>query len=507
MRQLGPAIIAPLTAFRMAYLPLLTVYLASGAIGIVAVADAFWVKQSLTLTPAELASLAVWLQLPWTAKMVVAEMVDGVALVGSHRRAWVLLGAGLIALGLVLMAGAAVGHVTFTAPERIYVASELLIVVGAVIQEVVVDAMSAEVVPRVGPDGAPRPAQEIDHELATVQVLARLVYSVGAFAVAWLAGVLAESLSYATVFLIGLVVPALSMAGVLFVRVDDRGASRPIDWRILGGGLALVSAAALVGLSGFRFAEETVFLVAMGVVVVMLRRVMAPVDPAFVARIWAVAVVIFAFRATPGLGDGYRWFTIDTLGFDERFFGVLQLTGTGVGLAAMWMLTKFIVGRAVRTVVLYLSLIAAVLWLPSLILVNGLHHWTEPTLGLGPRGIALIDEAAQSPIALVATVPLLTLIAVHAPARQRATAFALTASLMSLAIVAGQLVTKHLNLAFGIDRGAYDALPGMVAMVVVLSLAMPISALAVLWRRLEQMPTIGYRAPHPPLDGEGGIER
>jgi membrane carboxypeptidase/penicillin-binding protein len=66
-------LLAPIRAFRLAYLPLLTIYLASGALGIVAVADAFWVKQSLTLTPAELASLAVWLQLPWTAKMVVSE--------------------------------------------------------------------------------------------------------------------------------------------------------------------------------------------------------------------------------------------------------------------------------------------------------------------------------------------------------------------------------------------------------------------------------------------------
>ena len=71
----GP-VLAPIRAFRLAYLPLLTIYLASGALGIIAVADTFWVKQSLTLTPAELASLAVWLQLPWTAKMVLSEFVD-----------------------------------------------------------------------------------------------------------------------------------------------------------------------------------------------------------------------------------------------------------------------------------------------------------------------------------------------------------------------------------------------------------------------------------------------
>ena len=80
--------LAPIRAFRIAYLPLLSVYLASGALGIIAVADSFWVKQSLTLSPAELASLAVWLQLPWSAKMVVSEFVDALPLFGSQRRAY-----------------------------------------------------------------------------------------------------------------------------------------------------------------------------------------------------------------------------------------------------------------------------------------------------------------------------------------------------------------------------------------------------------------------------------
>lgn len=476
--------VAPLKAFRVAYLPLLTVYLASGAIGLVAVADGFWVKKSLTLTPAELASLAVWLQLPWTAKMIVAEIVDGVGMFGSHRRAWVLLGAMLIAIGLLLLAGAASGRIAFMAPERIYIIAQLTIVLGSVIQEVVVDAMSAEVVPRVADDGSPRQAPEIDNELATVQVLARLVYSLGAFAVAWMSGLLAELLPYATVFLLGLAVPVLSVLGVVFVRVSDHGAGRPIDWGILGGGLALVAGITMIGLSGFRFAEETIFVAAMAVVVVLLRRVLAPVDPNIVRQIAAAAIVIFTFRATPLNGDGYRWYTIDTLGFDERFFGVLQLTGTGVGLVAMWLLTGFIVGRAIRVVMLTLSAIAAVLCLPSLILANGLHVWTEAAFGIGARSIALIDEASQTPIALVASVPLLTLIAIHAPVRQRATAFALTASLMSLAIVAGQLVTKHLNLAFAVDRGSYEQLPGLVASVVVLTLVPPLVALALMWGRL-----------------------
>ena len=149
--------LAPVRAFRLAYLPLLTVYLASGALGLIAVADSFWVKKSLTLTPADLASLAVWLQLPWTAKMVFSELVDSLPILGSQRRSYTFIGAGLIASGLLVLAGAAGGWITFAGPERLYVLAQLLVVIGSVIQEVVADAMSPEVVARTNADGTPRP--------------------------------------------------------------------------------------------------------------------------------------------------------------------------------------------------------------------------------------------------------------------------------------------------------------------------------------------------------------
>ncbi len=365
----GP-VLAPIRAFRLAYLPLLTVYLASGALGIIAVADSFWVKKSLTLSPADLASLAVWLQLPWTAKMVFSELVDSLPILGSQRRSYTFIGAGLIAAGLVVLAGAAGGWITFARPERLYVLAQLLVVIGSVIQEVVADAMSPEVVARVNADGSPRPQAEISRDLAMVEVLARLTYSIGAFAVGWLAGLLAKHFSYETVFLMGLVVPALSVSGGLLVRLGP-SRRRAIDWRIFGGGILFAAAATLLGLSAFRFAQEIVFLLSLTVICLMLRRVMGRLDPDIRRRIALAAIMIFAFRAVPMLGEGYRWFAMDKLGFDEAFFGVLQLTGTGVGLAAMWLLTDAVVRRPPRTIVLWLTFLAALLFLPSLLLANG----------------------------------------------------------------------------------------------------------------------------------------
>ncbi|HRD77633.1 MAG TPA: hypothetical protein PK264_17140, partial [Hyphomicrobiaceae bacterium] len=394
IERAADSVLAPARAFRLAYLPLLMVYFASGALGIIAVADSFWVKKSLTLTPADLASLAVWLQLPWSIKMVVSEVVDCVAIMGSRRRVYILLGAGLIASGLLLLAAAASGAVTAIPPERAYVIAQLLVVAGGIIQEVVADALSAEVVARVRPDGAPRSPADVDSDLAMVQVLSRLTYSIGAFLVGFLAGRLAESLPYHVVFLIGLAVPAISILGALVVSLPNVLAAahaRRIDWRILGGGLAFAVIAVALGLSEMPFGQEALFLIALGVILAMARLAMAELDPAIARRIAAAAAMIFAFRAAPTLGDGYRWFLIDRHGFDERFFGVLQVTGTGIGLGAMWLLTDTVMRRTVTVVLLALTIVAAILWLPSLLLVSGGHRWTYDMFGLGPRGIALFD--------------------------------------------------------------------------------------------------------------------
>ena len=105
--QLTESLWRPIRAFRPAYLPLLLVYFAYGALGLIEVTRDMWVKESLTLSPAELAGIGVWLSLPWTVKMVFGELVDCVPLFGSQRRSYILIGAAFVAGGLVTLAGAA----------------------------------------------------------------------------------------------------------------------------------------------------------------------------------------------------------------------------------------------------------------------------------------------------------------------------------------------------------------------------------------------------------------
>jgi hypothetical protein len=297
--RLRTALLTPVRAMRLRYLPLLMIYYAYGALGLVTIAETFWIKEALTLTPAELASIAVWLTLPWTIKMVFGQLVDSVPILGSERRVYVYIGASLVASGLIVLAGAAGGWIAFAGKNALYVAAQLLIVIGVVLQDVVADAMTTEVVDRKNPDGTPRALAEVERELGLVQVLGRLALWSGILSVAGLSGWLAQMFSYETVFLLGLIVPAISVTGATLVRLDG-ATPRPIDWRILGGGLLFGAAVVAIGLGGVPLGQELIFLISVTIIALMLARVAQDVDEQHRRKILFAALVIFSIAPRRG---------------------------------------------------------------------------------------------------------------------------------------------------------------------------------------------------------------
>jgi MFS family permease len=477
------SLLRPIQSFRLSYLPVLMVYFAYGALGLVAVARDFWIKESLTLTPSDLAGLAVWFNLPWTVKMVFGELVDCVPIFRSQRASYVLIGAAFTAAGLLALAGAAGGWLIFTSANKLYVLGWMAVVIGTVIQDVVADAMSTEVVPRKDASGAPRPEHDVRAELGMVQVLGRIAVSAGVLSVAGLAGVLAGMFSRETVFLIGLIVPAISITGV-FVRRKTPAEWRPIDWRILGGGIVLGVIVIALGIGEVPFAQEVTFVISMALVCTMLFLVTQTLPPQTRRAILFTSIIIFAFRATPTTGDGYTWWTIDVLKFDEDFYGVLGQTSAVIGIIALWAFARQITEYSVTAVLFWIAVADTVLALPSIGLIYGLHHWTEANFGFGAHAISLIDAAAASPFDQLSMVPLLTLVAFYAPEGQRATWFALMASFMNLALAAGALQTKYLNDIFPIARGQYAELGPLYIWVVVLGLVIPVAAIVLFGRRV-----------------------
>jgi hypothetical protein len=71
---------------------------------------------------------------------------------------------------------------------------------------------------------------------------------------------------------------------------------------------------------------------------------------------------------------------------------------------------------------------------------------------------------------------------VHAPPGRQATWFALVASLMNLALQAGNVFSRGLNAAFPVARGDYAELPALVISATVLGLVLALGAIALLGR-------------------------
>ena len=208
--------------------------------------------------------------------MVFGQLADSVPILGSQRRAYVFIGASLVASGLIILAGAAGGWIAFAGKNALYVTAQLLIVIGVVLQDVVADAMTTEVVDRERPDGTPQPKAEIDRELGLVQVLGRLALWSGILSVAGLSGWLAQIVQLRDG------VPARadhsrpSRSPAPCWSVSTASTPKPIDWRILGGGIAVRRRGPRHRpRAACRFGQELVFVISLTVIALMLVRIAA----------------------------------------------------------------------------------------------------------------------------------------------------------------------------------------------------------------------------------------
>ncbi len=87
---------------RLSYLPPLMVYVAAGVSGLTGIVGTFFVKEYLGLSAEFLAALGFWAGIPWALKMPLGHLVD---LIWKFKSVLVFIGAGLIAVSLLIMVG------------------------------------------------------------------------------------------------------------------------------------------------------------------------------------------------------------------------------------------------------------------------------------------------------------------------------------------------------------------------------------------------------------------
>jgi hypothetical protein len=473
------------------YLPPLMVYLAAGISGLTSIVGTFFIKEYLGLSAAFLSGLAFWAGIPWVMKMPLGHLVDIV----WRWKAWLVhLGATLIALSIGIMYGL-IAHMDWMARimpvEAWYVLSVLLAPSGYVVQDVVADAMTVEAVPTTDDRGRPYAEAEIKARHTTMQTLGRFAIVSGLVLVSALniflfRGVEAMSEAekadvYARIHLYALVIPLVSVAGVVLGSVSLRrragrlrraglsegevegllyaaaGGTRP-NWWIFGGSLAFAAFTLGVGLAGVPYAQEIVLVGSLAIVLFLMQRLMRELEPGVRKALVGTALIIFVFRAVPLPGPGATWFEIDVLGFDQHFLSILTLITSGLALLGMLVLRPMMASRSIAYVVVVLTIAAGLLSLPNIGLYYGVQAWTESWSGgvVDARFIAILDTAVESPLAQVSMIPMLAWIARNSPPKLKATFFAVMASFTNLALSTSSLATKYLNELFVVSREVRD---------------------------------------------------
>lgn len=482
---------------RLSFLPPLMIYMAYGVSGLTSIVGTFFVKEYLGLSAEFLASLAFWANIPWVLKMPLGHLVD---LLWRWKALLVVLGAGLIALSLVIMIGL-IGYTQFMRQlipvEVWYVLSVLLLPVGYVIQDVVADAMTVEAVPRTEADGTAIGDDALKRMHTTMQTLGRVALVGGNIAVGLVnlymfAGVetmpaQAKAEVYRNIYTIALIIPAISVLGVglagvlkyrqarrLYARGFSRGdvdqmlgeknpAARP-NWALLVGSLTYVVFTVSFGLSDAPYNQEIIFAGSMAIVLFLMNRLNKLLEPQARYVLVGSAVAIFFFRAVPTPGAASTWWMIDRLGFDQHFLAVLSLIGSTLALIGMFLFRRFMAVRSIGYVVGFLTIANTLLNLPTIGMYYGLSEWTAAhTNGVvDARFIALIDTTLESPLGQVAMIPMLAWIANSAPRGYKATFFAVMASFVNLALSLAQLGTKYLNQIFTVTREVKDQATGAI---------------------------------------------
>jgi hypothetical protein len=238
----------------------------------------------------------------------------------------------------------------------------------------------------------------------------------------------------------------------------------PVNWWILGGGLLYAIVSLSVGLGKVPGGQEIVFGASMAIVLFLIWRLVRELSPEARVTLVGTAFVIFVFRALPGPGPGYSWWTIDILKFDQQFLAKLGLLANVLTLVGLFIFRRFMAEKSIAYVVGFLTIVGTILALPTIGMYYGLHEWTARHTGgvVDARFIALVDTALESPLGQIAMVPMLAWIARCAPDRLKATYFAVMASFTNLALSASALGTKYLNQIYTVSREVKDRATGAI---------------------------------------------
>lgn len=350
------------------------VYFIAGATGLASVAMTFYYKDDLGLLPAQVATLGSLAMIPWSIKPIYGFLSDRQPIWGYRRKPYLFL-AGLM--------GAAGYFSLATWVDSFGKAAFALLIsgMGFALADVIVDGIVAE--------------KSRNQKVAgKLQSICRAAIMTGALTVAYLSGILVESIGPRNVFFLTGTLPLLTSVLALVITEEGTGVklfSLKETWKKLKSAIS----------------KEL---------------------------LWAVAFM-FVWRATPSSGGGLSYFMIDELQFDAEFFGRLSLISHAMGIVGVLIFRKWLLAISLRKLFFWIIVASVVLSLPTIGLVYGWYEY----VGMSPRLFAMADTLISAPLTEIGFIPLMVLTARLCPKGIEATMFAILASIMNIGLAVSDL--------------------------------------------------------------------
>ncbi|MBD1943307.1 folate/biopterin family MFS transporter [Coleofasciculus sp. FACHB-712] len=377
---------------------ILTVYLVQGILGLARLAVSFFLKDELSLSPAQVSALMGIAAIPWVVKPLFGFLSDGLPLFGYRRRPYLILSGLLGAISWFSLA--TIVHTAWAATVAIALSS-----LSVAVSDVIVDSLVVE-----------RARAESQSDAGSLQSLSWGASSLGGLVTAYFSGFLLQHFGSHTIFAITAGFP-LIVSAVAWLIAEEPISDRP----------DVSTVANQIKQLGKAVSQKS---------------------------IWLPTAFLFLLQATPTADSAFFYFTTNELGFEPEFLGRVRLVTSLASLLGIAIFQRFLKAVPFRTIFTWTTIIAAALGMTTLLLVT---H-TNRSLGIDDRWFSLGDSLILTVMGQIAYMPLLVLAARLCPPGVEATLFALLMSVTNMAGLLSHELGAVLTYWLGITERNFDHL-------------------------------------------------
>ena len=382
-------------------LAILTIYFVQGILGLARLAITFFFKDSLGLTPAEVATITGIIFLPWIVKPIYGFVSDGFPIFGYRRRPYIMASGILGAISWLALA-LIVDNIFWS------IAALLMTSLSAAIADVIADSLVVE-----------RAREESVAQAGSLQAVCWGASAVGGLITAYLSGWLIEVFGIHGVFEITATFPLLVSA---------------VSWLIAEEKSDVTNIAARKSL----IAEQT-------------KQVWAAIKQ---KSIYLPVAFLFIWQATPNAESAFFFFTTNELGFEPEFLGRVRLVTSLASLVGVFIFQKFLKSIPFRKILGWSIVISTLLGLTSLLLVTHANR----AIGIDDRLFSLGDSVVLTVMGQISWLPILVLCARLCPKGVEATLFALLMSIWNLSLFVSSEISAVLTSLLAVTEANFENL-------------------------------------------------